>query len=208
MTNKQLPLDFKICWPRFFTNRAENIDTFISKALYDLPPRTVQIFRLQIAGVASDKTPFRDRVIPPLPELTLCRGSRVRLPSGEEFAQRFGYIPLAAEKIPARDEDKWFFDQEDFRGRTPLWYYLLREAAVERVLEPEPGGNWRIQKLGTIGSRIVAEVFCQILNADYNSIANAGKNWRPPPFTFGNFGTPSDPRAIDSMQRIVEFVSA
>ena len=83
MTNKQLPLDYKISWTRFFTNRAENIDTFITKALYDLPPRTVQIFRLQIAGVASDKTPFRDRVIPPLPELTLCRGSRVRLPSGE-----------------------------------------------------------------------------------------------------------------------------
>ena len=65
-----------------------------------------------------------------------------------------------------------------------------------------------IQKLGTIGGRIVAEVFSQIVNADYNSIANAGKNWRPPEFTFGSFGTPSSPRAIDSLQRIVDFVSA
>jgi hypothetical protein len=212
---KQLPHDFVISWKRFFTgtgsrvNRAENIDTFIAGALYDLPPQVVQAFRLQIAGLTPNQTPFRDRMIPPLPELTLRRGSRVRLPSGEEFAQRFGYTSLPAGQIPARPEDAEFFQQDGFRERTPLWYYLLREAAVEDVREGErEDGRWKIQKLGTTGGRIVAEVIHQLLNADYNSIVNAGKDWRPPSFTFGTFGTQTEPRSLDSMQEIVEFVRA
>jgi hypothetical protein len=212
--DKQLPADYVASWRRFFTagegqvNRAENIDTFIAQTLYDIPRQTVQIFRLQMAGVSPEKTPVWDRMTPPLPELTLRRGSRVRLPSGEEFARRFGYAPLAPEQIPARDEDRKFFRQDGFRERTPLWYYLLREAAVERVREAEPGGRKTIQKLGTIGGRIVAETFYQILNADYKSITHAGKSWRPPAFAFGKFGTLTRPRSLKSMQEIVEFVNA
>ena len=71
--------------------------------------------------------------------------------------------------------------------------YLLREAAVEAVLEPEPESRLKIQKLGTIGGRIVAEVIYQLLNADYNSIMHAGRDWQP-----DQFGT---------MQYIVQFVS-
>jgi hypothetical protein len=212
---KQLPADFVISWRRFFTgrgatvNRAENIDTFIASTLYDLPPQVVQSFRLQLSGVGSDRTPFRDKMVPPLPELTLRRGSRMRLPSGEEFARRFHYTPLNPNQIPARPEDKAFFQQEGFRERTPLWYYILREAAVENVREPEREDNrWKIQKLGTIGGRIVAEVILQLLNADYNSIVNAGRKWQPPPFTFGTFGSPNNLQSLDSMQEIVEFVNA
>ena len=212
--DKWLPADYVISWNRFFTggvgeaNRGANIDTFISPSLYDLPRLTVQTFRLQIVGVAPQNTPFWDGMIPPLPELTLRRGSRVRLPSGEEFAYRFGYAPLRPEQIPARPEDTAFFQADGFRNRTPLWYYFLREAAVEGVFEKEPGGRWHIQKLGTIGGRIVAEVFHQILNADYNSIVHAGQNWRPPVFMFGTYGTPGRPRSLETMQEIVEFVNA
>src|SRR5438105_8441638 len=188
--DKQLPANYAISWKRFFTgsgtgvNRGEIIDTFITPALYDLPPQALQAFRLQLAQVSPKSTIFRDRMIPPLPELTLRRGSRVRLPSGEEFARRFGYAPLAPADIPARPEDADFFKQDGFRGRTPLWYYLLREAVVEAVVEQEPEGSHTIQKLGTVGGRIVAEVFYQLLNADYDSIIHAGKAWRPPDFAF------------------------
>jgi hypothetical protein len=194
----QLPADYVVSWNRFFTgggalvNRGEDIDTFITPALYDLPKQSVQTFQRQIAKKSPRKKPSQHRPPPPLPELTLRRGSRVRLPSGEEFARRFGYPPLGSDQIPARPEDKEFFQKDSLRGRTPLWYYLLREAAVEAVLEPEPEGRLTIQKLGTIGGRIVAEVIYQLLNADYSSIAHAGRGWEPSQFT--------------TMQKIVRFV--
>jgi hypothetical protein len=204
-----LSADYVIDWNNHFfdgvpghLNRAEPIDTFISEMLYDLPPQTVQSFRPQpnvVTGAAGHA-----KMKPPLPELTLKRGSRVRLPSGEEFARSFGFTPLDPDVIPARLEQKAFFEQDGFRGRTPLWFYLLREAAVEAVVEPEPEGRLTIQKLGTIGGRIVAEVFHQLLNADYNSIVHAGKNWRPPTFAFD---ASSEDRTLDSMQTLVDFAS-
>lgn len=214
---KRLPASYVISWKTFVTgirndvNRGEVINTYITPALYALPPQSVQAFRLQLAQVSPEKTIFQDRVIPPLPELTLRRGSRVRLPSGEEFARRFGYTPLPPAKIPARPEDVDFFNQEGFRGRTPLWYYILREAKVEAVLEDETDevSDIRtihtIQKLGTVGGRIVAEVLYQLLNADYDSIMHAGKDWRPPAFVFG---TSKTPRSLTSLRAIVDFVSA
>jgi len=192
----QLPADYVVSWKRFFTgggalvNRGENIDTFITPALYNLSGRSVQLFRPHVAK-GSPRMGSQDP--PPLPELTLRRGSRVRLPSGEEFARTFGYKPLDPELIPARKEDREFFQQDGLRGRTPLWYYLLREAAVEAVLEPEPESRLKIQKLGTIGGRIVAEVIYQLLDADYNSIMHAGRDWQPDQFR--------------TMQNIVQFVS-
>jgi hypothetical protein len=193
----QLPADYVISWKKFFTggthvNRGESIDTFISPALYELPKRSVLAFRHQIVEKSSRRRLYQNQAPTALPEVTLRRGSRVRLPSGEEFARRFGYKPLDPEQIPAREEDRKFFQQDGLCGRTPLWYYLLREAAVEAVLEREPEGRRTIQKLGTIGGRIVAEVIHQLLNADYNSIMHAGKCWQPRQFT--------------TMQEIVQFV--
>jgi hypothetical protein len=170
---------------RFFTgggtriNRGETFDTFITPALCDMTPS--------------------------LPELTLRRGARVRLPSGEEFAERFGYPPLAPADIPARPEDAAFFEQTGFKGRTPLWYYILREVAVEAVLEPEPDERQLIQKLGTVGGRIVAEVFYQLLNADYDSIMHAGKQWHPPTFRTGGS---DELRCLNSMREVIRFVQA
>ena len=154
---KQLPADYVIDWERFFgglstrVNLGDNVDTFITGALYGLPSQSVEAFRMQLAPASSAKAMANGSTMPSLPELTLKRGSRVRLPSGEEFAERFGYEPLPSRDIPARKSDAPFFNQEGFRGRTPLWYYILREAAVQAVLEPEPEaeGSNRIQKLGT-----------------------------------------------------------
>jgi hypothetical protein len=92
-----------------------------------------------------------------LPEMTLKRGAKVCLPSGQEFARRFGFPELPPDAITARPEHQDFFRQSGLSQRTPLWYYLLREAAVEAVYEPEPGGTGMrtVQKLGTIGGRIL-----------------------------------------------------
>ena len=79
------------------------------------------------------------------------------------------------------------------RGFVPSEYWLY---------EPERGSRRTVQKLGTVGSRIVAETIWQILLADEDSILNAGRGWRPPRVDFG--GLP-EPRALDSMTEITWF---
>ncbi len=137
--------------------------------------------RRQSAGSASPQEGSTRTTGRPLPELTLIRGSRVRLPSGQELADRFGHPRVPSDSIATRPEDERF-RASGFRDRTPLWYYRLRESTVEGIYEPEPEGRHiTIQKLGTIGSRIVAEFLYELLNADYHSIMHAGKGWRPRP---------------------------
>ena len=208
-----LPADFVIDWDGFFIgsmpaqlNSGNAIDTVINEALYELPPQVVAIFRMQLSRYPGLANALKGHRLL-LPALTLLRGSKMRLPTGEAFAQAFGYAPLPADLIPAKQDDAAFFKEPELRGRTPLWYYLLREAAVENVLEPEfsVGSALRIQKLGTIGSRLVAEVLLQVLNADADSILNAGRDWRPPKLIFGSS---LRPRALVSMARVAEFIGS
>lgn len=206
----QLPANYVIDWNKFFAglpgqvNRAQVIDTFISEMLYDLPKQIEEAFRLQ-SSLTMTAAPFPPgaKMIPPLPEMTLKRGSRIRLPSGEEFATRckFGIIE-SAEMFPGQAE----FFKSGLNERTPLWYYVLREAVVEPNPEPVMAPiNRQLQKLGTMGSRIVAETLYQLLNADSKSIFHAGRGWKPPVFTSGLAGRRW---CIRSMPDLVRFVEA
>ena len=56
-----------------------------------------------------------------------------------------------------------------WRGETPLWYYILREAAVRA------GGH----RLGPVGARIVGEVLVGLLDLDPESVRHAPGDWRP-----------------------------
>jgi hypothetical protein len=206
-TPPRLLADYVVDWDFFFRatdtelNRGQNIDTFITEVLYELPPETIALFRS--AGAPRTLKEF----MMPLPELTLKRGSKIHLPSGEQFAGCFGFPKIGRTDIPALPEDRAFFDNAEFHDRTPLWYYLLREASLEMTQEPEPGNPFGapIQKLGSIGSQIVAEVFFQVLATDADSILNAGRNWQPPQFVFGSSGSA---RALDTMPNVVDFIQA
>jgi hypothetical protein len=208
--SRALPANYVIDWDDFFIapeavlNRGQNIDTFITEALYALPQQNVVAFRVNRKFESLAATHLAELMLP-LPELTLRRGSKMRLPGGEEFADYFRLPKLNSADIPALPEDEGFFAQPEFRGRTPLWYYLLREAAVEAASNPEPGDGPAppMQKLGTIGSRIVTEVLLQILAADADSIRNVGASWTPPRFPFGLSAVP---RSLDSMPNLIEFV--
>ena len=210
----RLPANYVIDWDRFFggnpgqLNRAQVIDTYIAETLYDLPPMIIQLFRLQLGGLPSEAA-LRDKIKPPLPELTLRRGSKIGLPSGQEFARYFNLpITVLPEQMPARPEDEddtEFFQASGFADRTPLWYYLLREAVTEPNRESGYGPNLPLQKLGTTGSLIVAEVLYQLLNADSESIRNAGQRWEPPDF---EFGSPSRQWSLRTMAAMVEFAQS
>jgi hypothetical protein len=55
-----------------------------------------------------------------------------------------------------------------FIGKTPLWYYILREAQLKGQ------GN----RLGPVGSRIVSETLYGLILESPNSILKA-REWRP-----------------------------
>ena len=204
----RLPANYVIDWDHFFTgnevqlNRAHDLGPFISEALYVLPHPTTHAFGSKPTVMSQLRT--EHRMTPPLPEMTLQRGSKMRLPSGQEFASRFGYDPIPAAKIPAPAEEGAL--PESMRDRTPLWYYLLCEAAVEPNPEPpsRPIGL-PLQKLGTIGSRIIAETFYQLLFADAHSFFYAERPWQPPIF---KSGPAKRSWQLRSMPELVRFVAA
>ena len=60
--------------------------------------------------------------------------------------------------------------QHGLHKQTPLWYYILKEAQIK--------GNG--EKLGPVGSTIVAEVFVGLVHGDHESyLWRKGVNWKP-----------------------------
>jgi heme peroxidase len=89
------------------------------------------------------------------------RGQGVGLPSGEAVAAVMGEEPLTPDEVGA--------NRAGWAGETPLWFYILREAAVRC------DGN----QLGPIGGRIVGEVLLGILETDPDSVLHAPEDWQP-----------------------------
>lgn len=96
----------------------------------------------------------------------LLRGYSLGLPSGESVAERIGH-QMAASKV-ADGLHKDLLNDPILRGKTPLWYYVLREAEQE-----ENNG-----RLGPVGSRIVAETLVGLIKKSPHSILN-DKEWLP-----------------------------
>jgi hypothetical protein len=184
-----LPANQVVDWDRFTrawggnANFAENIDTLISEDMFNLPAAAMPIF--------SKASP------PPLPEMTLLRGSRIGLPSGQEACRAAGVQPLAGPRIGVDDDDREFFRKRGMNEETPLWYYVLREAEVLGVRRFRGG-----ECLGPLGSRIVAEVLLGVMNADPKHYLNLDPNWKPLTVAFGGS---SEPRRLDSLRKFVAF---
>jgi hypothetical protein len=89
----------------------------------------------------------------------LQRGMGTGLPSGEGVAHAVGARPLTREELALGD----------WQDKTPLWLYVLREAAVH-------GGG---DHLGEVGGRIVAEVIVGIIRNDPESYLTNDPSWRP-----------------------------
>jgi hypothetical protein len=89
------------------------------------------------------------------------RGEGVGLPSGEALARHLGQTPLTREEIGV--------ESTNWQGETPLWFYILREAAART------GGD----HLGPVGGRIVGDVLTGLLDSDRLSYRNVDPTWRP-----------------------------
>ena len=99
------------------------------------------------------------------------------------MANSFGITPMTAAQmtsgLPAAELTVLNSSGGLLLKKTPLWYYVLREAAVLG------GGN----QLGPVGARIVARTFVRILKRDASSYLNVPGGFTPmlPSVTAGDF---------------------
>ena len=99
----------------------------------------------------------------------LLRGLTMKVPSGQRVAKAMR-LPVLAPADLADIADL------DLQARTPLWFYILREAHVAA------GG----EHLGPVGGRIVAEVLVGLVQGDRQSYLRQDPDWTP---TYGSGGT-------------------
>jgi hypothetical protein len=101
----------------------------------------------------------------------LQRGVRLGLPSGQAIAEAMRIKnPLTPDEIAEGDrEDLSVLRKHGLHKKTPLWYYILREAEVRHNGE----------RLGPVGSTIISEVFVGLIHGDTQSFLWQKKNWKP-----------------------------
>jgi len=152
--NPTLPSNWIIDWRRFFEIDS-NLPVGLSRKL---DPLLVD--------------PLKD--LPNVPEprslavRNLLRGLKVGLPPGQSVARLMGFQPLSPADI-ATGEDGKVAKEHGFDIESPLWYYILKEAEIQ--------GNG--ERLGQVGSRIVAEVFVGLLQKDSSSFLARKPDWKP-----------------------------
>ena len=134
-------------------NKARRIDTALANGLTHLPGFTGIMEELAVRN--------------------LLRGLALGLPSGQGVAKSFGIAPLTTaqltQALPAAEHAALTAGGGTLLKRTPLWYYVLREAAVLA------NGN----HLGPVGARIVAETFVRMLKRDPDSFVNQPGGFTP-----------------------------
>lgn len=165
-----------IDWPTFFdfgdgeVRQNKKIDTILSTALFKLP-----------GSVVASPHPVSNPQS--LAQRNLLRHLTFSLPSGQRVARAMGLPPL-----PDGNFDDLRPLGLDYR--TPLWFYVLREAS----------DIYQGEHLGPVGGRIVAEVFIGLLEGDKNSYFTQEPDWRPflPTIDPGRQG--SDFRMIDLLR--------
>ena len=121
----------------------KKIDTKLSSVLFDL------------SGLPS----FEPQS---LAQRNLLRNLAFGVPSGQAVAKVMELEPLPP--MDLADLKPFHMDR-----RTPLWFYVLREADVR-----EDG-----KRLGPVGGRIVAEVFLGLLQGDHHSFLRQDPEWTP-----------------------------
>jgi hypothetical protein len=94
----------------------------------------------------------------------LIRHITFRIPSGQSVAKAMGERVLAPSDLA--DLKEFAMDQ-----RTPLWFYILREA--------ERDGFGQGKHLGPVGGRIVAEVLIGLMEGDSESYLRQDPGWVP-----------------------------
>ena len=145
-----IPDSWIIDWPRFTTPNEMNFARKLDP--YISTPLTA------IPGLDPGNLAVRN----------LLRGRALGLPSGQDVAGLLGVTPLTSDQLKTGPEAT-IVEEAGFDIVSPLWYYILKEAEIV-------GGG---EKLGPVGSTIVAETFVGLLLADENSYLTKNRSWQP-----------------------------
>jgi hypothetical protein len=159
-----LPSDWIADWRRMYDfseqaggvrhpqmNFTRQIDTNLANGLQNLP---------EFANAEQEHLHF-------LAVRNLLRGRLVGLPTGQDVAAKLGATALTPAEVAAGPQSDLLL-AAGFDKKTPLWYYILKEAEVKQ------GGL----RLGEVGSRLVAETFHGLIEgSDYSILKQA--NWKP-----------------------------
>jgi Animal haem peroxidase len=191
-------------WPAQF-ERFTGVEARPAGAADGVPPRVARRIDTRLApplgnlfNEATAETSLRiRRILRRLAVRNLLRGYRLALPTGQAVARSLGVPPLTRDELITRETpfpppfvpsavDDALVDG-GFLEDTPLWFYVLKEAEVR-----EQG-----QRLGQVGSRIVAETILGQLRADPTSFLNQA--WDPSQ----GVAVGADP--VDSIVRFLQF---
>lgn len=144
-------------------NVAKKIDSVIAMGLASLPGLSLMMAQLATRN--------------------LRRGLALGLPSGQAMATSMGLTPMTSAQLiqglPSNEVSLLGSQGGVLLTKTPLWYYILREAAVV-----ENG-----EQLGPLGAKIVAETFVRMLKRDSESILNVSGGFTPSLPSLGGSGT-------------------
>jgi Animal haem peroxidase len=150
---RPVPSARAIDWSLFFdyaerdpAPRAKKIDGRLAASLISLPVEITGQVDVRYRSLAA-----RD----------LVRGGATGLPSGEAVARELGAEPIAADAVG--------LEGAGWKGETPLWFYILKEAETL-----EDG-----ERLGPVGARIVADVLVTLIERDGASFRSVDPGWRP-----------------------------
>jgi hypothetical protein len=116
------------------------------------------LFKLPIGAIATGDPPTA------LPQRNLLRQVTWSLPSGQSIAREIDEAPLSP-----MDLDELASYRLKLERSTPLWYYVLKEAALRA----------NGLTLGPVGARIVGEVIVGLLQLDSQSYLSVSPLWRP-----------------------------
>jgi hypothetical protein len=171
----RLPSNWIIDWRRFFPlggvapNVTRNIDSVISRGLQPMPDSALPPDATAPGAAAGLKM---------LAVRNLLRGRQKQLPPAQTLvAEMNKALPPLRRITPVSQAmlsnagglvaQETAIAAGNFQVATPLWFYVLREAAVQAAG----------RRLGQLGSRIVAETLIGTLIDTQSSILNSG--WLP-----------------------------
>jgi hypothetical protein len=130
--------------------KSNRIDSSLTPVVADLPESAI---------------PDDIKYIGNLAHRNLIRSRQIGLCAGEDLAALYGYdrshLPISVVEPDASAQDL-YYQGPDFR--TPLWYYLLKEA--------EAAGTATSSRLGKVGSHIVGEVILGAIKWAPESVLN------------------------------------
>jgi hypothetical protein len=143
-SNHNFPNEYNV--PKDKINRAGKIDRVFNLHLEAIP-------YFKHYGLQGDKQLITVR--------NLLRGFALRLPSGEQVAKRLEERVLTSDELLSGPYDnvKAVLSRPEFKDNTPLWYYIIKEAELNDG-----------ERLGPVGSRIVAETLVGLINRSRYSI--------------------------------------